>query len=174
MDYKVFSLALLQLTISLILAVLMAYATFKIFRYVLTRKYKIELDNIAFAILTSAILYAVGSIVSGVIKPMLNLIRTLDENAKTTLDYIWNSMQYSMLFIGLGFLVSFIVTITGLYLFTFLTRTINEFEEISKDNRAVGLITGVIIIVIALFVKDSVDLLLESLIPYPDFPIRNG
>jgi uncharacterized membrane protein YjfL (UPF0719 family) len=56
-----------------------------------------------------------------------------------------------------------------MYVFTLLTREIKELEEISKDNKAVGLMTGVIIIVIALFVKDSTILLLDSFIPYPTF-----
>ena len=172
MSTKLFFLALLQLGLSLILAVSVAYLTFKIFRYFLVKRYKIEIENLAFAILSGAILLAVAHIVSGVVQPVLSVIRTLAEYSQSTSYVILKSIQYSVLFVGLGFSIAFIVTITGLFLFTLLTRSINEFEEISKDNRAVGILTGVIIIVIAIFVKDSAVLLLESLIPYPEFPVK--
>jgi uncharacterized membrane protein YjfL (UPF0719 family) len=169
---KTFFLALFQLGLSLILAVLVAFITFKIFRYFLVKKYKIELDNVAFAILSASILFSVGYILSSIVQPTLNAIRTLGESSKSSMEFMSKSTQYTLLFVGVGFLVAFVVIILGLYLFTLLTRNINEFEEIGKNNIAVGILTGVIIIVIAIFVKDSVGFLLESLSPYPHSPIR--
>jgi len=55
-------------------------------------------------------------------------------------------------------------------LFTLMTKSINEFEEISKNNIAVSILTATIIISISLLVKDSLYLLLESFVPYPDIP----
>lgn len=170
---KIFFLALLQLGISLILSVLMAYSTFNIFRYFLVKRYKIQLNNTAFAILSASVLLAVAHIVSGILNPLLNVIRNLSENTNNNAYWLLQSASYGLLFLGTGFLIAFVVIITGLYLFTLLTYNIHEFEEIGKDNKAVGILTGVIIIVIAIFVKDSAVLLLESLIPYPNFPFRN-
>jgi uncharacterized membrane protein YjfL (UPF0719 family) len=51
-----------------------------------------------------------------------------------------------------------------------MTKSINEFEEISKNNIAVSILTATIIISISLLVKDSLYLLLESFVPYPDIP----
>lgn len=172
MNSGTFFLALLQLVLSLFLAVIVAYSTFAMMRYLLVKKYHIRLDNLAFAILSSSMLFSVGYIVSGIIRPLLNVIRTVYTQPNPSSDQLIQSIQYGFLFIALGFLIAFLVTILGLYLFTILTRTINEFEEISQDNRAIGLLTGVMIIVIAIFVQDSVVLLLESLIPYPNFPTR--
>lgn len=173
MNINTFGLALIELTLSLILAVLVSFVTFRLFYYFINRHYPVKPDNLAFAILSGAILFSVGHIISGIIRPMLAVIRTLEAQNHDFWFLLKNTLQYSTLFIGLGFLVSFICTITGLYLFMLLTRNINEFEEISKDNRAVGILTGVIIIVIAIFVRDSAVLLLESMVPYPDLPIRN-
>jgi hypothetical protein len=170
---NLFFLALFQLILSLILAVLVAFITFRLFRYFLVKRYKIELSNVSFSILLSAVLLSVANILSGIINPLLNVIRTLNEYEKSTNVFILKSLQYIVFFIGLGFLVAFVVIGLGLYLFTILTRNIHELEEISHDNKAVGILTGVIILVIAIFVKDSVVFLLESLIPYPSLPIRN-
>ena len=49
-----------------------------------------------------------------------------------------------------------------------MTKDINEFEEIKNNNIAVSIITSVIIISISLLAKDSLYLLLESFVPYPE------
>ena len=51
-----------------------------------------------------------------------------------------------------------------------MTKDINEFEEIKKDNVSISIITAVIVIVMTLLVKDSIYLVLESFIPYPEVP----
>ena len=51
-----------------------------------------------------------------------------------------------------------------------MTTDINEFEEIKKNNIAVAILTATIIISISLLVKESLYLLLESFVPYPDIP----
>ena len=45
-----------------------------------------------------------------------------------------------------------------------------EFKENSKNNIAVSILTATIIISISLLVKESLYLLLESFVPYPDVP----
>jgi len=51
-----------------------------------------------------------------------------------------------------------------------MTKNVNEFKEISKNNIAVSILTATIIISISLLVKESLYLLLESFVPYPDVP----
>jgi uncharacterized membrane protein YjfL (UPF0719 family) len=71
-----------------------------------------------------------------------------------------------------GFVVSFLVVLLGMYLFNLINTEIDELQEISQNNIAVGILVGVIIIVITLFMKGSIIFLLENLIPYPELPIR--
>jgi hypothetical protein len=59
-----------------------------------------------------------------------------------------------------------------MYLFNFINTEIEELEEISKNNVAVGILVGAIIIVITLFVKGSIIFFLENIIPYPELPFR--
>jgi uncharacterized membrane protein YjfL (UPF0719 family) len=54
-----------------------------------------------------------------------------------------------------------------------MTKTIDEFEEIKKDNIAVAIIVGVIIIAVSIMLKDSLYFLLETFVPYPDAPSLN-
>lgn len=172
MNTKLIYLAFAQLVLALVLAILVTFFSYKIFRYFLVKRYQIKLDNFAFALLSSSILFSVGYIISGTLQPAMNVIRILGQQTQNNMTLFLESARYISLFVGIGFVISSITTLLGLFIFTQLTLRVNEFEEISKDNKAVGLITGVIIIVIAMFVKDSTVLLLESFIPYPKLLIN--
>jgi uncharacterized membrane protein YjfL (UPF0719 family) len=60
--------------------------------------------------------------------------------------------------------------VLSIFLFTYLTKGINEFDEIKENNKAVALITAVIIISISFIMKDSMIFLIETFIPYPSIP----
>tara|TARA_B110000003_G_C16517173_1_gene483498 strand:+ start:246 stop:410 length:165 start_codon:yes stop_codon:yes gene_type:complete len=51
-----------------------------------------------------------------------------------------------------------------------MTKEINEFKEIGKNNVAVAIITATIIISMSILVKDSLYLMLETFVPYPEDP----
>jgi len=51
-----------------------------------------------------------------------------------------------------------------------MTNNIDEFKELKNNNIAVALVTGIVIISISIIVKESVYLILESFIPYPEIP----
>ncbi|TAE74365.1 MAG: DUF350 domain-containing protein [Bacteroidetes bacterium] len=167
MNLKLLFLAGTQLVLALLLAILVTFLSYRILRAFMVKKYNITEDNFAFALLCSSILFSVGYIISGTLQPAINVVRILSKEITKNSDLFFESIKYISLFVLLGFFVSFVVIMLGMYLFTLLTKNIDEFKEIGKDNKAVGLLVGVIIIVIALFVKDSTVLLLEAFIPYP-------
>ncbi len=167
MNYKLLFLASTQLILALLLSILVTFLSYRILRAFMVKKYNIKDDNLAFALLCSSILFSVGYIISATLQPALSVIRILSKDIKNNADLFFTSAKYVSLFVLLGFFVSFIVIMLGLYLFTLLTKNVDEFKEVGNDNKAVGLLIGVIIIVIALFVKDSTVLLLEAFIPYP-------
>ena len=81
-------------------------------------------------------------------------------------------------FLGLYLIISLIViaitNVASIGLFTIMTKGINEVEEIKKENIAVSIITAALMVCISLMVKDSLVLILESFIPYPDIPRISG
>ncbi|MCC5944502.1 MAG: DUF350 domain-containing protein [Bernardetiaceae bacterium] len=172
MNNKLLFLATSQLLLALILALVVTFIAYKSFRLLLVKRYQIQEDNLAFAILSSSIIFAVGYIVSSALQPAITVLRILDPQIEGTIPLFVASTRYVVLFVSIAFVISAIVVGLGLFIFTQLTRKVEEFEEISKNNKAVGLITGVIIIVIALFVKDATVLFLEAFIPYPEMGIN--
>ena len=167
MNTKFFILSIIQLILAFFLAITVTYFTNKYLHKFFSKWYKIKTFNFSSAILSASVVFSAGYLISGILQPAFNAIRIFGHSISSNADFFFTSTKYLLIFLGIGTGVSVIVMITGLYIFTKLTRGVKEFEEIKKDNLAVGLITGVIIIVIALFVKDSIVLLLESIIPYP-------
>ncbi len=104
---------------------------------------------------------------SGVSKPIANMLRVV-RGEEFGDEYVWLSVQYCALFIGIGLAVSLLINVIGLVMFVKLTRGINEFKEISEDNVAVGIITGCIILGLSFFVRDGLVQIIEALIPYPE------
>jgi uncharacterized membrane protein YjfL (UPF0719 family) len=160
-------LAFIQLFLSLAFAIVVAFLAYKVIRVVLEKFYPISLDNLAFAYFISGVLLGVGYIISGAIQPVLNIVRLYIQRSQGTWDWVLPSIKYVFIFALVAFIIALVNTILGVILFNKLNYNVDEFEEISKNNQAVGLITGVIIVVIAFFVRDSTMLLLESMIPYP-------
>ncbi|MGD1841839.1 MAG: DUF350 domain-containing protein [Thermonemataceae bacterium] len=171
MTLKLFILALLQLGLSLVLVILVTFLTFKMIKLLIMKKHGITYQNKAFAWLAAGIIFSVGYMVSGVIQPLLHVLRILDNSDKDTTVVIGQIVLYSLLFIGLGFVIAFLVVLAGMYIFNWLNSTVDELKEIAQNNEAVGIIVGVIVIVVAVLVKDSAVMLLESMIPYPTVPM---
>ncbi len=167
MRNQLFLLATVQLFLALSFSIVVAFLAYKVIRVVLEKYYTISMDNMSFAYFISGVLIGVGYIISGAIQPVLNIVRMQIQQSESLFEWILPSSKYVLIFAFIAFIIALINTILGIFLFTKLTKNINEFEEISKNNQAVGLITGVIIVVIAFFVRDSTILLLESMIPYP-------
>jgi len=165
-------LSILYLLISLVLALLITFSTTRLFIRAIRRKYQITLQNVSFAILLAAVIFSVGYIISGVLEPFFKMIDTVRLMEKSAIDTFFSIVKYGIIFVAVGFVVSFLVVLLGMYLFNLINTEINELQEISQNNIAVGILVGVIIIVITLFVKGSIIFLLENLIPYPELPIR--
>ena len=58
----------------------------------------------------------------------------------------------------------------AIQLYTRMTKEINEFKEIEANNIAVAIVMGVIVISISLLIKESLYLMLETFVPYPEIP----
>jgi hypothetical protein len=170
MDIKMMTMALLQFGVALFSGILIMYVAFSLIRRFLLQRFPNAYTNPAFGILCAAILFSVGYLMSGIVAPAVSFFR-IQSGQLTSTDYlVFRFFQYLLLFAGIGLAVSLLVNFVSLRLFNFLTRDVDEMEEIRKGNIAVALIAAAILVVISLFVRDSVVFLLESMIPYPEVP----
>jgi uncharacterized membrane protein YjfL (UPF0719 family) len=174
MNLNLLLLSVIHLIMAIFVGVLVLYFSYYFTNRMFRKKgFLIEKNNIAFGIFMSAILLSVGIVVSSAYSPSMSLLQVLQKTCDTRISLFLHFSMYFLLFLTIALLVSFLINMVSIKLYTFLTRNIEEFEEISQNNIQIALMTGVIIIVIAIFAKDSMAMIIESLIPYPKIGLIN-
>ncbi|MDZ4667727.1 MAG: hypothetical protein SGJ00_07570 [bacterium] len=172
MKTELFALSIIQLVLSIFIVVLVLYFTVTFMRYWFKKRGVETNNNLAFSIVGAAVLFSTGYIISGAIQPIINAIRQLSIQYPETMSQSLQSVKFVLLFVALGFLVSLISNFTGFGLYNILTKDHHEIQDIKEGKVSTAILVATVIMVIALFVKDSYILMLESLIPYPDMPVR--
>jgi uncharacterized membrane protein YjfL (UPF0719 family) len=170
MNTNLFFLGLLQLVLSAVMGSLILYFTYSALQRWLRGPLGITPDNQAAAVLTAGILFSVGYITSGATQPLLATLRLLSGKGLDTGGLMLEGGRYLLLFVGVAAVAAALVNVLSIQLYTRLTRHVDEMAEVARDNQAVGLMMAAVVVVVALFVRDGVGLLLESLVPYPQLP----
>jgi uncharacterized membrane protein YjfL (UPF0719 family) len=170
MNIKVFSLGLIQLTLAILVGVLVLWFTFKIIKILVSKKMEIKADNVAFAIFSGAILLSVGLIMSESIAPAMNAYRIGIQDSQSIQMTALSFVKVLLGYLSIGLLTALIINLVSIWLYNLLTKDVDELTEIRNGNIATAIITAVIIIAITLMARDSLGIIFESFIPYPDTP----
>ena len=170
MNTQTFTLSLIEISISIHFGVIILYLCYRFLDKLLKDKLKIKNDNISYSIFVSSILFSVAYLISGIKSPILNSLKLLIDNPEYEGIIILDGLKYSILFITIIVITILVVIFLSIFLFTIMTKDIDEFKEIKNNNIAIAIITATLIISISLLLKESVYLLLESFVPYPEIP----
>lgn len=168
MDVSLTLLAIIQLFGSIVVGVVVLYITYRLVHKLVSRKHPLESNNLAFAIFVGAIMFSVGFLVSSVIQPLLSTFRSINSASADAWSVAFLFTRYLFLFVMISSVIALVVNLISTSLFNLFTTRVNELEEISKGNTSVAIVLAVIILIITLFARQSVVLLLESIVPYPD------
>ena len=166
------NVALIELIISLIIGLMTVYLTKMVLtKYYFKRTGELEpYKNLSFMIFLSGTIFSVSYIVFGIMEPLSSTIKLLSTNTDSIFDLVFSISKYLMIFIILGYSFSAGIVYVAYKTFSILTKQLDEFDEISKNNIGVALLVAVLTIVIALFTKDPFIIFVESFIPYPELP----
>jgi len=170
MNTETFFYSILEIGISIFLGVTILYLSYRIIDKVIRQRLKINSNNISYALFVSSILFSVSYLIAGIKSPILNSMRLLIDNPQYEGSIILDGLKYSLLFLFIIIITITITILISIWLFTLMTNKINEFDEIKKNNIAVGIITAVLVISISILIKESIYLLLDSFVPYPEIP----
>ncbi|MCK5198896.1 MAG: DUF350 domain-containing protein, partial [Spirochaetales bacterium] len=115
------------------------------------------------AILSGSFIFSMGLMMKSAVNPLIqSIFRAIFYNDEGLPGMLGN-LSMSLL----QFIVSLFISIVSLWFgvrgFTWLTRNIDEFEEIKKNNIAVSILMAVVIITLALFLQNGVEKLLQVL-----------
>ena len=166
MNTQLFTLALLEIVLSIIITVIVVYISYKILQRLFFSQQGLQGNNMAFTIFTSGIIISIGMILSEILPSITNIVRiatTQDTNINN-----WTIAQYSGLYLLIGFVMSVLINLAVFFLYSVLTKGIHEFKEIQKNNISVAIIVVSLLLSITLIVKNSIALLISALIPYPE------
>jgi hypothetical protein len=165
------NLALIELLIALAIGILTVYLTKSILMRFYLKKTN-EQDpykNLSFMIFLSGTIFSIAYLVFGIMEPLSSTIKLLS-TANTSL-FLWLEIfRYLAIFLLLGYSFGAAIVFITYKLFSILTRKLDEYDEISKNNIGVAILLVVLMIVIALFTKGPFIIFIESFIPYPDVP----
>ena len=166
MNTQLFTLALFEILLSLFVTVIIIFVSYKILKRFFFKDEDIRGSNLAFTIFASGIVLSIGIILSEILPSITNVIR-LSLNKNEVVDII-TIAKYSGLYLLIGFVIAVFINGSVFFLFSVLTKGINEFKEIQNNNLSVSIMVVSILISITLIVKNSIALLISSLIPYPE------
>ncbi len=166
MNTKLFTLALLEIIFSIVITVFVIFISYKILKRLFFRKEDLHGHNLSFTIFTSGIILSIGIILSEILPSITNVIR-ISSNQSDTVDF-GTIIMYSCLYLLIGFIASLVINASVFFLFSILTKGVNEFKEIQKNNLSVAILVVAILISITLIAKESIALLISSIIPYPE------
>lgn len=166
MNTQLFTLALLEIILSIGISVGVIFVSYILLKKLFFQKETLQGDNLAFVIFTSGIMLSIGIILSEVIPSITNVIRlSATQNEAISIGSI---IGYSSLYLFIGFIGALCINLAVFLLFSLLTKGVNEFKEIQRNNIAVAILVATILISITLIAKDSIALLISSLVPYPE------
>ena len=170
MDIILLITGIVQVFLSLIIAVMLVYLASKIFRKLISginETEELKRNNVAVAILNGSIVLALILVVKKSIESSVTIFGNTLRNPDTVYS---NYMQTGLIMIGhilLGGIIAFAAIYTALQIFIRLTGDLDELKEIKESNTAVGILLGIIIVSMALLLQPGVDTILNSLIPFP-------
>lgn len=169
MNFNVAILGLVEIISAITIGVFILSLTYKILQYVGRKFYDIQEENLAYSIFTAAIIFSTGYMVSGVLQPLSSSFRLLDPETSGTFMLTLKFILQGATYIAIAYVAAMAIGLLSAILYSKLTP-IDEFEEMKKNNLGVAIIVSSIVITLTLLTKSGVELLIESIIPYPTLP----
>jgi uncharacterized membrane protein YjfL (UPF0719 family) len=170
MDLILLITGIVQIFLSLIIAITLVYFSSKIFRKLITginETEELKKNNVAVAILNGSIVLALILVVKKSIESAVIIFGNTLRNPDSVVSSYFQSGLIMIGHIFLGGIIAFAAIYTALQIFIKLTADLDELKEIKENNTAVGILLGIIIVSMALLLQPGVDTILNSLIPFP-------
>jgi len=170
MNENIALLGFVEIISSLSCGIAILFITYRILRVFAKKRLQLEESNLAYNILTAGVLLSVGTIVSGVIQPILDSFRILSQTNIEKSDLILQFIGYGGLYILIAFISALLIVFIGMFIYANMT-TLSELEELKKNNIGVAIVLVAIIFTLSLMTSNGITLIIESIIPYPDLPV---
>ena len=123
-------------------------------------------NNVAVAATFAAAVIAVGLLVQPSVYGVFSAFELLFATAQSWTSWMW-LLVYAVVHVLLSLAIGISVLIIGVQIAIRLTPSVDEVEEIRGGNIAAALVLAAVLIVLALVSRDSVQSILNGLLPMP-------
>ncbi len=166
MNSQLFILSLIEIILSIVITVIVIFISYKILTKLFFKESVLQKNNTALSVFISGFVLSIGLILSEILPSITNVIR-ISAIQTQGVDF-FTIIKYSLLYLLIGFIVAALINAAVFFLFSVFTKGVNEFEEIKNSNVSVAILVVAILISITLIAKESIALLISSLMPYPE------
>ena len=176
MDLSLLIAGILQLILSLVTGLAFIYAGFRFFHKRIKdidEISELKKNNIAVAILNGSIILSLVIMVKNAIEPAITTFTLTLRNPDSSLTSFLQTAAIMLIQIIVAGVLAFLAIYIALNLYTFLTRDLDEIDEIKKNNIAVSIVLGVVIISISLLMQQGIKSILDALIPFPTISLKD-
>lgn len=176
MDLSLLIAGILQLILSLVIGLAFIYAGFRFFHKRIKdidEISELKKNNIAVAILNGSIILSLVIMVKNAIEPAITTFTLTLRNPDSSLTSFLQTAAIMLIQIIVAGVSAFLAIYIALNLYTFLTRDLDEIDEIKKNNIAVSIVLGVVIISISLLMQQGIKSILDALIPFPAISLKD-
>ena len=124
--------------------------------------------NLAVGVLEAGSLIALGLLLQHAVSATFNAMDLMYRGEAITPKVLGRFVTYASLHLGLSIVVSALVLALGTWLFTKLTRDVDEMNEIKSGNVAPAVVLAAVMIVLALMTAPGLEMALDGLLPLPE------
>ncbi len=123
--------------------------------------------NVAIGVLKAGSLVALGILLQHAVSATFDAMDLMYRDQSINAVVLGRFSTYASLHVGLSMLVGALVLAGGTFLFTKLTRGVDEMAEIRKGNVAPAVVLAAVMIVLALLTAPGLQTALDGLLPLP-------
>ena len=123
--------------------------------------------NLAVGVIEAGSLVALGILLRHPVAATFNALDLMYRDAELTLTSLRRVGTYALIHLTLSVVVSAAVLALGTWLFTKLTRDVDEMAEIRRGNVAPALVLAAVMVVMAIMTAPGLEMALDGLLPLP-------
>lgn len=128
----------------------------------------VKAGNEALGVMKAGSLIALGLLLQHAVRATFDALDLLYQGHDVSLRALRSVLVYGLMHVSLSIVVGALVLALGTWLFTKLTRGVNELEEIRKGNVAPAVVLAAVMVVLALMTSPGLQTALDGLLPLPE------
>lgn len=169
MDQNLFKMGLMQFSIFLLISILTLTVIFWFIRLFISKKHQIEDFNTAYGIVSGGIIFSVFYLISALITPIISTLKLLDR----TLDswtYVLESAKHISILMLVAIVSALLMYFVVINIVKRFYKDLKLFEEIKNNHIGLSILIAIVLISFSLLLRDSLQLISDSFVPYPEMP----